>query len=130
MPNYKAAFPSKYLSAADLDDATPTVTIKTVTTETVGDDSKLVVYFVGKDKGVVLNKTNANSIAELAMSDDTDDWPGTKVMLIVVKVEFQGKRVPAIRMEAPPRAKGAKAAKVVQEPDPDVTDVTDSDVPF
>lgn len=132
MPNYKAAFPSKYLSSADLEDATPVVTISKIVTETVGDDSKLVAYFVGKDKGVVLNKTNANSLAELAKSDDTDDWPGTRVMLVVVKVEFQGKRVPAIRMEAPPRVKGKKAEPVpVVEPEPEYVEAPDEDsIPF
>ncbi len=133
MANYKSAFPSKYLSAADLDDATPVVTVKKVVTETVGDDQKLVVYFVDKEKGVVLNKTNANSLAELAHSDDTDDWPGTRVMLIVVKVEYQGKRVPGIRMEAPPRVKATKPAvpvHVVTEPEDGGPDEGDDPIPF
>lgn len=101
MPNFRNSFPSKYLSAADLDGTEPIVTIKNVKAEAIGDDQKLVVYFVGKEKGCVLNKTNANSIADIAKSDDTDDWTGKKLRLITVKVEFQGKRVPAIRIEDP-----------------------------
>jgi hypothetical protein len=136
MANYKTAFPSKYLSAADLEDSTPVVVVKKITSETVGDDSKLVAYFEGKEKGVVLNKTNANSLAELAKSDDTDDWPGTRVMLIVVKVEYQGKRVPGIRMEAPPRERAGRArASAPPEPDDErqyehVDAPPDDDIPF
>jgi hypothetical protein len=40
----------------------------------------MVVYFQGKQKGLVTNKTNANNIAAL-YGDDTDDWIGQKIML-------------------------------------------------
>lgn len=99
--NINKVFPSKYLSAADLNGATPTVLIDTVKLETVGDDSKLVVYFKGKDKGLVLNKTNANAIADILASKDTDEWEGKRIKLITAKVDFQGKRVAAIRIEEP-----------------------------
>jgi hypothetical protein len=39
--------------------------------------------------------------------EDSDMWAGTAVKLITVKVEFQGKRVPAIRIEEPPRKNGS-----------------------
>lgn len=93
------AFPSTYLKAADLDGKTPTVVIKTVKMETVGEDQKLVVYFEKAEKGLVLNKTNANTLADIIGSFNTDDWTGHRVRLITAKVEFQGRRVPAIRIE-------------------------------
>ena len=92
-------FPSKYLRAADLDGREPVVTIARVDMETLGDERKPVVYFVGKDKGLVMNKTNFSAIEDISGEEDTDNWAGTKVKLITVKVEFQGKRVPAIRRE-------------------------------
>ena len=55
-----SAFPSKYLKAADLQDKQVTVRMSHVETETIGDDDRPVLYFQGKEKGLVLNKTNAN----------------------------------------------------------------------
>ena len=92
-------FPSKYLRAADLDGREPIVTINRVILETLGDDRKPVAYFDGKDKGLVLNKTNWNAIEDISVEDDCDNWKGVKVKLITVKVEYQGKRVPGIRIE-------------------------------
>ena len=115
MPDFRKAFPSKYLSSADLDGREPVVTIDRVVSENIGDDLKLVVYFAGKDKGVVLNKTNANAIADITGEDDTDAWKGHKIKLITVKVEFQGKRVPAIRIEEAAPKSTRKAAPPVRE---------------
>ena len=124
--NINQAFPSNYLRAADLNGKTPTMTITEVKLETVGDDRKLVVYFKGTDKGLVLNKTNANSISDILGSEDTDDWAGKRIMLITAKVEYQGKRVPAIRVEEPvssgPRPK--------PEPMPEDISPSDDDIPF
>ena len=101
-----AAFPSNYLRAADLDGKTPNVTISHVKSENIGDDLKLVVYFEGKDKGLVLNKTNATTIVELTGQDDTDNWKGYRVKLFTAKVEYQGKRVPGnSRGRAGPRGR-------------------------
>lgn len=98
--NINEAFPSKYLKASDLQGGSPTVTIDRVEMETLGDDRKMVVYFQGKQKGLVTNKTNANNIAAL-YGDDTDDWAGQKIMLVEAMVDFQGKSVPAIRIRGP-----------------------------
>lgn len=114
-------FPGKYLKAADLNGSTPTVTIAKVVMEEVGDGMKPICYFVGKEKGLVLNKTNFSAIEDLAGEEDTDNWPGAKIMLITAKVEFQGKRVPAIRIEAP--------AGAAPRPVP-VQTQADDDIPF
>src|SRR3990167_176981 len=116
-------FPSKYLRAADLNGKEPIVTIDHIAVETLGDDSKPVVYFVGKSKGLVLNKTNWNAIEEIAGQDDSDQWKGVRVKLFMAKVEFQGKRVPAIRVDAPMSTRPA--------PPPEPVDaLNDSDIPF
>jgi hypothetical protein len=66
---------------------------------------KPCLYFQEQDKGLVLNRTNANAIAAIH-GDDTDAWSGHRVQLISVPVEFQGKQVDAIRI----RARAAKPA--------------------
>ena len=95
-------FPSKFLKASDLQGTQPTVTIANVRMEDIGDDGeKAVVRFEGKDKGVVLNKTNATNIAT-AYGSNTDGWCGKKVVLFSTWVDFQGKSVEAIRIRPAP----------------------------
>lgn len=118
-------FPGKYLKAADLGSAEPVVTIKSVKMETLGDDTKPVLYFEGKERGIVLNKTNWNAITDITGEDDSDNWKGHKVKLFVAKVEFQGKRVPAIRIDDPKGGYRAPVAEVTPEPPPD-----DDEIPF
>jgi hypothetical protein len=67
-----SAFPSKYLKAADLQGRQVNVLMSHVETETIGDDDRPVLYFQGKEKGLILNKTNANSISAV-YGDDTED---------------------------------------------------------
>jgi predicted hydrocarbon binding protein len=114
-------FPGKYLRADDLKGAEPIVTIREVRVETVGDDSKPVLFFAGKDKGLVMNKTNWAAIVDITNEDDSDNWAGHKVKLVTRKVDYQGKRVPAIRIEEP------SAVKAKPEP---VEHIDDSEVPF
>ena len=94
-------FPSNYLRVQDLNGQRVAVTIENVAAEEIGDDEKPVCYFVGIDKGLVLNKTNANSIREIAGTGDVAKWPGVEVVLYEDRTDFQGKRVPCIRIEAP-----------------------------
>ncbi len=100
--NIESAFPSKYLKAADLNGHPVKVTLNTWAIEEVGQkrEQKLVVYFQGKQKGFVLNKTNAKMIAKIAGSLDTDQWSGTTIVLVPTEVEFQGDLVESIRVRA------------------------------
>jgi hypothetical protein len=113
--NINEVFPSKFLKAADLGGATPTVTIDQVKMEDIGDDRRAVVYFVGKDKGVVLNKTNATNISE-AYGPDTDGWTGKKVTLFTAWVDFQGKSMEAIRIRRPDMAPAAQPSGETSSP--------------
>lgn len=116
-----SAFPSTYLKAADLQGRNVTVTISHVRMEDVGDDHKPVLYFVGKEKGLALNKTNSNNISAL-YGYETDDWTGKPIELFEAQVDYQGKSVPAIRVRIPRNgnghAKPATAAPVLAPPVP------------
>jgi hypothetical protein len=96
------AFPSEYLRAADLQGRRISVKIARVEMRDVGEDTKPVVYFEGKEKGLPLNKTNSNTISA-AYGDETDDWEGMEIVLYETMVEFQGQRKPGIRCLVPPR---------------------------
>jgi len=122
-------FPSKYLRAADLNGREPVVTISHVTMETVGDDNKPVLYFEGKEQGIVLNKTNWAALEDITGKDDTDDWKGHRVKLVMRKVEYQGKRVPAIRIEEAPSAPPARRHRD-PEPEPEPVFVGPTTVPI
>lgn len=93
-------FTSKHLKASDLQGRQVTVSIDYVQQEKVGDDMKMVMYFVGKEKGMVLNKTNSMTIAE-RYGDETDHWRDKPLLLISMKVEYQGKMVDGLRVLIP-----------------------------
>jgi hypothetical protein len=98
--NINEQFPSKFLKAADLNGHEVVVTIKDCIVESIGEDKRPVLYFAGKDKGVVLNKTNATNISD-AYGPDTDEWTGKKVILYTAFVDFQGRSVESIRIRKP-----------------------------
>lgn len=94
-----SAFPSKYIKAADLQGRAVVCTIREVRQEDIGDgEKKPVLYFEGKEKGMVLNRTNAKSIASACGSDETDDWPGCQIEIYPTETDFQGERVDCIRV--------------------------------
>lgn len=118
------AFPGQYLKAGDLKGKRVQVVVDHVAAEEIGGEPKLVAHFRGKDRGLVLNKTNANSIHMINGSDDTDDWEGTVVVLFPSKTEFQGKRVDCIRID-PPDTPVARS-----KPEPPPVEDDDESVPF
>lgn len=117
--NINDVFPSKYLKASDLNGKTVTLTIKDVGVETIGDDQKLVVYFKGKDKGLVMNKTNSNNIA-MVFGPDTDGWLDRDIAVFPTMVDFQGRSMEAIRVRANPQLAAKRpATKSQPRRDPD-----------
>lgn len=100
MPNINDAFPSKFLKASDLKGTEPVCVIDKVLFEPVGQskEMKAVVYFVGKAKGLVLNKTNATRIVQLSGSGITEEWPGTRIKLYGSVTTFEGDEVECIRI--------------------------------
>lgn len=105
MPNIQDAFPSKYVKASDFHGAQPVVTIDRVEYEPVGRDRQMkpIVYFAGKEKGLVLNKTNANKITQLLGSGVTEDWNGCRITLYATEVQFGDETMEGIRIKAAPK---------------------------
>lgn len=126
MPKVNEMYPSRYLKAADCEDAELVLTIKSIEEEKIGTDDKWVVYFRGEDKGLVLNKTNTNVIAKL-YGDDTDDWIGKAITLYATEVQFQGDMVEAIRVRSkvPKTAKAKVTTPPAREPGDDDEDEMD-----
>jgi len=131
------AFPSNYVSSTDIGNNHVPVTISHVKQEEVGDESKLVLYFDGKEKGLILNITNARTISD-TYSDETDNWGHAKIVLYTTDVDYRGKRTRGIRIlipkgphDTPPTstvvagADPVATAPTAEEPPPQ----TDADAP-
>ena len=102
-----SAFPSNYIKASDLGGKPWPLTIRTCVMEDLGQgndrERKPILYFTKGTKGLVLNKTNANTISD-AYGDDTASWQGKPVEVFPTEVEFKGKLVDGIRLRIHPEA--------------------------
>ena len=135
--NINDAFPSKYLKAADIKGSPPiSVVIRQVVMEDIGADDKAekpVIYFEGKDKGVVLNKTNGNMIAH-TYGPETEGWLGKPILLRCEAVPFKGQVVDSIRVAVAQAAAYEQAQRdSAQTSEPDdfgPTEDFDDSIPF
>lgn len=101
--NINDVFPSKYIKCSDLGGRKLKVTIRGVSVESVGkkegrEDNKPVLYFAGKEKGLVLNKTKAGILAG-AFSPETEGWVGKEVAIFPARVMFGDQMVDSIGIE-------------------------------
>ena len=97
-------FPHDYLCAADLREKEHTVTIESVSlADLQGDDGKKqkkpIVKFQGREKGMVLNKTNARFIAKL-YGPQTDQWVGKQVTIYPTTCKAFGETVECVRVKS------------------------------
>lgn len=122
-------FPSNYVKAADLKGKSVPVVIERIVPREelvmAGNkkDYKPVVFLRGKEKGWVLNKTNAKSIAKVYGNEITA-WLGKTVVIMMAMVENRGDMVEAIRVNVALTRKAAtgmkpQPAQPEQPPPPD-----------
>ena len=97
------SFPSTYLRHSDLDGRDFVLTMDQIRMEKVGDDDKPVLYFQNANKGLVLNKTNANMVVSL-YGDETTNWKGQRIVAFPTTTEYQSRTVDCIRLKAAPPA--------------------------
>ena len=99
-------FPSKFLKASDLQGHEPIVTIASVVMEELQDGKKPVAYFAGKEKGLVLNRTNWGML-EFLYGDESDAWVGQKIQLYAaMTTDRAGKPTLGLRVKAAPTQNG------------------------
>lgn len=98
---YDELYGGKYLKAADLDEDEDTiVTIKEYDLKPVGQDQEMRCVLTFKEfpeKPLVLNKTNASTLADL-FGKEWDDWVGKRIILFVTPVTFAGKTSLGLRI--------------------------------
>ena len=138
-------FPSRYVKAGDVIEP-QLVAIRELQVEEIGQgkdaESKPVLYFHNRQKGLVLNVTNCRAIED-AYGTETDDWPGKSIELYSTKVDFKGDRVDAVRVRIPkepsagelldeptPRPKRSEAAEEPDSGSADTVEDLDDEIPF
>ncbi len=104
--DYRAMFKGDHIQAAEFAGKTPTLTVKGVSLvrmedEKKGERERGVVHFRETDRGWVINRTNAESMAAM-FGPETDAWIGKRVKLQAVEVQFGKQRVPGIRVMGSP----------------------------
>ena len=107
MPDYRSMFDREYIGAWDLPPGRDAVVVirevkgAELTAQGGRKAKKPVVYFEGKDKGFVLNKTNGRAIAGM-YGPKTEAWTGKPIALFVASVAFGAETVEAIRVRPTP----------------------------
>ncbi len=105
MATLRQAFPSKYLKADDLGGASLQATVKLASMENIqipgsASEPKVVLYFQGGVKPLILNATNFKAMVEITGQPDSDNWNGAKVQLVKRQAAFGGKVYDAIRIKS------------------------------
>ena len=115
--HYKLYYPSLYLGAHDLNGKDAVLTMRRLVIEEIeterGTEKRAVLYFVEtakkaerektKEKRLVLNKTNASTIAAM-YGAEVNDWHGKRITLYAANVVAFGKEQEAIRVRPTPPA--------------------------
>lgn len=94
---------------------------------------KVVLKLVGKDKLVVLNKTNGLILAS-AYGADTNGWNGKTLLVTGHMVNYQGQLKPGVKVDVPynatPSYAEQEAASANAAAGPDADPFGDDDIPF
>lgn len=131
MASIDTYFKSGFLKVDDLDGKPHKLTIKEIGEFSPDEGNpKPTLKFEETEKEFGLNKTNCNILADLIGSRDMDDWVGHRIKLYPTKTEFQGKRVPCIRINDEfhelPSTNGKPATKSKKL----TSDEGDDEIPF
>ena len=115
--NINNAFPSKWLRSGDLADRHHEVMIREFQIEDVSKtERKPVIYFEGKQKGLVLNRTNSDTITQ-AFGPETDNWLGKVLVIYSAQTTYMGKTTDGVRVRIP-EPQGGHTQAQTQEPPP------------
>jgi hypothetical protein len=100
MTTINELFPGKYLRASDVTGKSFKAIVERVDVETMRDGAKKAVcYFQDHSRGIVLNRSRAEALVQLARSQNTDDWVGLEVMVCAGETNFAGTQVPSIEFK-------------------------------
>lgn len=96
----RGASPDNWFTASDFTADGRTLEIEKVEmTEIEPSRSKLVVFFKGETKGLVLNEVNQRIIAKNTGQDDTDNWAGYHITPYSTSILMRNEDTPCIRVK-------------------------------
>jgi hypothetical protein len=132
-PEMKRAevFPSKWLKGVEIEGLEVKVIIDRVEMQEIqeGEPLKACMFFLGKEKGIVLNATNWDR-CEYAFGPESDDWCGKPLTLYTEEIRFQGKVGPSIRVRPPAKKQPPKRAESENPAPVDYKADLDDEIPF
>lgn len=109
--NIDQVFGSDSLKAHDLQGREVTVMVESMRVAKFDDGDKLELRFSGKDKGLLLNKTNTFAIRD-HYGPETDSWIGKQIVLYPTTTMYQGRSYDVIRVKVVPGGQPKPAAPV------------------
>src|SRR5262245_50702717 len=106
MKSYRAYGEGSFLSKADVNPPVvwtiTNVEERMVTAPGKEPKLKLVLFFDGSKKGLVLNMANGDALYDMTGTADPEEWIGTQVELYVDdNVAYAGKRIGGVRLRKP-----------------------------
>ena len=101
--NVNDVFAGDYLKAEQLQGRAHTLIMGKATLSKFDDGDKITLHFQNTEKALMLNKTNASTIA-IAYGNETDNWYGHPIEVYPDQTMFGGKMVPCIRVRRPEQA--------------------------
>jgi hypothetical protein len=106
MKSYKAYSDGQYLKKEDVNPpqvwTITDVKEQTVTTPGKEPKDKVVLFFDGTKKRLIVNLSNGDALYTLTCAEDPQEWIGTRVELYVDEaVVYAGKKVGGVRLRKP-----------------------------
>ena len=96
MKPFSSYLTSKYLKSSDIPHPVR-VTIEYLQEETINEDTKLVLYFVGKKLGLALGATNIIELRN-AFGDDPQNCVGKQIELYTTPTTYKGQPTRGLRV--------------------------------
>jgi hypothetical protein len=130
------AFPTKWLKPGDLNGQSIALKIERAAMETVKfngkEQEKLVLYFFGTGKSLLMNATNFDSIEKITGQSDSDNWRDHTIEVYPTTVEVRGDTVDCIRVRAPAQKDllAATTPNLPPAPPPAPVGDMDDEIPF
>ncbi len=92
-------FPSRWLKSSDIGSSPRTATISRIDFELIGRDQekKAVLSFQNTTKRMILNRTNAQILANL-YGKELKNWVGKRITLYCAEAQFRGTPCLAVRI--------------------------------
>ena len=106
MKSYRAYNDGAFLNKADVNPPVvwtiTDVAERNVTAPGKEPKEKLVLFFDGTKKGLVLNMANGDALYDMTGHEDPEEWIGQRVELYVDEnVAYAGKRIGGVRLRKP-----------------------------